>query len=153
MHMTRRAIGSLAAGAVAAATLIDATRALANPAEEAAVSTLVEALREAIFKADKAQLEALSATTLSYGHSAGRIENKAEFVAAVVGRKAVVKSLKWTDVKITVTGNTAVVRHGWESVNEAEGKTTETKIGVLQVWQKFDGKWQLYARQAFRLGA
>ena len=152
MDTTRRAIGFTAIGAVAAAALVDATTVIANPAEEAAVAARVETLREATFKADKAQLEELASAALSYGHSAGVVENRAQFVAAVVGRKNIVKSLKWTDVKITVTGNTAVVRHGWESVNELDGKTTETKIGVLQVWQKFDGKWQLYARQAFRLG-
>lgn len=152
MDTTRRAIGLVAVGAMASVMLVDATAVVASPAEEAAVTAAVEQLREAIFKVDKAKLEALAASSMSYGHSAGRIENRAEFVAAVVGRKNIVKSLKWTDVKVTVTGNTAVVRHGWESVNELDGKTTETKIGVLQVWQKFDGKWQLYARQAFRLG-
>ena len=153
MITTRRALGLVAAGALAATALFTPITAVASAADEAAVGAQVEALREALFKADKAKLEELSASTLSYGHSAGRIENKAEFVAAVVDRKTVLKSLKWTDVKIAVTGNTAVVRHGWESVTELDGKTTETKVGVLQVWQKFDGKWQLYARQAFRLPA
>ncbi len=153
MITTRRAFGLVAAGALAAAALFNPMAALASPADEAAVSAQVEALREAVFKADKAKMEELTASTLNYGHSAGRIENKAEFVAAVLGRKGDLKSLKWTDIKIAVTGNTAVVRHGWESVTELEGKTTETKVGVMQVWQKFDGKWQLYARQAFRLAA
>ena len=153
MITTRRALGLVAAGALAAAALFTPSLATANAADEAAVGALVESLREAIFKADKAKMEELTAASLSYGHSAGRIENKAEFVAAVLARKGVLKSLKWTDAKVAVTGNTAVVRHGWESVTELDGKTTETKIGVLQVWQKFDGKWQLYARQAFRLGA
>lgn len=152
MSTTRRAIGLVAVGAMASATLINAATVVASPADEAAVTAAVEELREAIFKADKAKLEALTSTALSYGHSAGVLEDKAQFVQGVVGRKNIVKSLKWTNVKVTVTGNTAVVRHGWESVNELDGKTTETKIGVLQVWQKFDGKWQLYARQAFRLG-
>lgn len=150
MDTTRRGIGLVAAGAVAAIALTQSDT-FAKSADEAAVAARVEELREATFKADKAKLEDLAAASLSYGHSSGTLEDKAQFVTAIVTRKNIVKSLKWTDIKISVTGNTAIVRHGWESVNELDGKTTETKIGVLQVWQKFDGKWQLYARQAFRL--
>ena len=67
-----------------------------------------------------------------------------------MGRQGILKSLKWTDVKIAVTGATAIVRHGSETIIEIAGNATETKLGVMQVWQKFDGKWQLYAHQAFR---
>ena len=42
----------------------------------------------------------------------------------------------------------AIARHFYESESEEAGKTTAIKIGVLQVWQKQDGKWKLYARQA-----
>lgn len=152
MDMTRRAIGLVAAGAVAAIALTQSGT-LASPADEAEVAARVEALKEATFKADKAKLEELAAASLSYGHSSGTVETKAQFIAGVMNRTYTAKSLAWPDMKITVTGNTAIVRHRWESVNEEKGKTTETKIGVLQVWQKFDGKWQLYARQAFRLPA
>src|SRR5262245_43150998 len=85
METTRRAIGRVAAGAVAAAALISANSALANPTEEATVAALVEQLREATFKADKAKLEELVAETLSYGHSSGVVENKGQHVAAIVG--------------------------------------------------------------------
>ena len=48
-----------------------------------------------------------------------------------------------------MNGNLAIARHIWESENELDGKTTQTRIGVIQVWQKgADGKWKIYARQA-----
>jgi hypothetical protein len=31
---------------------------------------------------------------------------------------------------------------------ELDGKVTDTKIGVIQVWQKQDGGWKLLARAA-----
>jgi hypothetical protein len=34
---------------------------------------------------------------------------------------------------------------------EGDGKTDPVKIGILMVWHKHDGNWQLLARQAVRL--
>ncbi len=66
-------------------------------------------------------------------------------------RKGVMKSLKFSDIKIDVSGSSAIVRHIWESEAEAEGKATQTKISVLQVWQKSGDLWKIYARQHYRL--
>ena len=125
----------------------------AGPSDTAALAAAIETLREGLFAADKAKLEAVTADNMSYGHSAGRIENRAEFVAAVLARKAVVKSLQFTEPKQAITGNSAIARHFYESESEEAGKTSKIKIGVLQVWQKTDGKWKLYARQAHILPA
>ena len=35
---------------------------------------------------------------------------------------------------VQVVGNTAIVRHLWVWQTELEGKVTDTKIGVMQVW-------------------
>ena len=55
-----------------------------------------------------------------------------------------------TNQTVRVTGDTAIVRHNYsgESVREG-GKTQSTKIGVVMVWQKQDGRWRLLARQAY----
>jgi len=66
-------------------------------------------------------------------------------------RKQVVKSLTFPDLKVAVVGNAAIARHIYLSDSELDGKTTTTKIGALQVWQKQDGAWKLLARQGFRL--
>ena len=79
------------------------------------------------------------------------MQNKAEFVDGVVNRKAVVKSIDFPELKITMAGNNAVARHLWVSESETDGKPTSTKIGVLAVWQKQDGGWKLLARQGYKL--
>jgi ketosteroid isomerase-like protein len=66
-------------------------------------------------------------------------------------RKAVIKSLTFPDLKISLAGDAATVRHLYVSESEADGKITNTKIGVLCVWQKQDGNWKLLARQAYKL--
>src|SRR5207302_9641442 len=109
-----------------------------------------ESLRKAILEADKARLEQLSADQLSYGHSDGMVQNKAEFVAGVVTRKVVVKSLTFPELSVAVAGNAAIARHVYASDSETDGKPASVRIGALQVWQKQDGGWKLLARQGFK---
>lgn len=123
----------------------------AQSADEAAVAEAVESLRKAMFARDAKGFEALISENVSYGHSAGRIENKQEFIKAALANKSVMKSLTFTDQTIKVTGNHAIVRNTYNGVSELDGKTNNTKIGVLLVWAKEAGTWRLYARQSYRL--
>ena len=123
----------------------------AQSTDEATVEQAVENLRKAMFERNVKQFEALISENVSYGHSAGRIENKQEFIKAALANKAVMKSLAFTDQTVKITGNHAVVRNTYNGVSELDGKTNTTKIGVLLVWAKENGTWRLYARQAYRL--
>src|SRR5947209_1133338 len=151
MHVTRRDLAVAGALALSVPSLLFSSPALAEPADEAAVKQNVDALREALLKADKAQLERLTAEQLSYGHSDGRVQNKAEFIDGVIARKATVKSLKFPDLKVAVAGDAAIARHLYEAESEMDGKTTNTKIGILEVWQKQGGNWKLLSRQGYKL--
>jgi hypothetical protein len=150
MRITRRHLAVAGALALGGWGLLQSSSAVAESADEAAVAQAVEALRKAIFGQEKTQLEALCAEQLSYGHSGGRVETKAQFIDGVMTRKATIKSLTLSDHTIAIVGADAIARHTWMSESEADGKPTSTKIGVLQVWQKQGGTWKLLARQAFR---
>lgn len=101
---------------------------------------------------DKAKLEALTADQLSYGHSSGRIEDKAAFVDVVASKKTVYKSIELSKQTVAIAGNNAIVRHAWESESgRGDGKWNVSKIGILQVWQKQPTGWRLLARQAFKV--
>ena len=150
MSITRRHLAVAGVLALGGLGLLRSSSAVAESADEAAVGQAVEALRKAIFGQDKTQLEALSAEHLSYGHSDGRVQNKAEFIEGVMTRKAIVKSLTLSNHTIAVVGNDAVARHTWASESETDGKPSSTKISVLQVWPKQGGHWKLLARQGFR---
>ena len=152
MNVSRRELVLGTALAVGASRLmLGVSSAAADAGEEAAVSQSVETLRRALLEADKPALERVSSAQLSYGHSDGRVQNKAEFIDGVMTRKQVVKSLTFPELKVAVVGNAAIARHIYLSDSELDGKTTTTKIGALQVWQKQDGAWKLLARQGFRL--
>ena len=86
MQLTRRHVAL--AGAIAFATVnLLSFRAAAQGGEEAAVNAAIEALTKAMVGADKAQLEELVADQLSYGHSGGVIETKAQFVDVIVSKR------------------------------------------------------------------
>src|ERR671938_3141 len=91
MSITRRHLTMVGALALGGVGVWRRSSAVAASADEAAVAEAVEALRKAILQQDKAQLEALCAEQLSYGHSGGRVENKAQFINGVMTRKAIVK--------------------------------------------------------------
>jgi ketosteroid isomerase-like protein len=149
MNLSRRDLAA-AAGVLALGAAVLAGPALASAEDEAAVKKAVEEMKAAYLKQDKAKLEAMSLPQLSYSHSDGRIEDKAKFVEGVMGRKATVKSLEYPDMTVHVVGDTAIVRHLWVSQTELEGKVTDTKIGVMQVWKKEGGGWKLLARSSYR---
>jgi ketosteroid isomerase-like protein len=151
MEITRRHLAAASLLALGMSSLAQSAPAFAEGAQDAAVGEAVEALRKALLTADKGQLEQLAADQLSYGHSSGKVQTKAEFVDGVVTRKAIVKSLSFPELTIAVAGDAAVVRHLYESESETDGKPASVKIGALQVWQKQGGKWRLLARQGFKL--
>jgi hypothetical protein len=149
MNLSRRHLAAAGALVLAAPTLIRSAH--AQSADEATVKNAVEELRIAWLKQDKAKLVALTAAQLSYSHSDAHLEDKTKFIDGAMTRKATFKSLEWPELTVQVVGNTAVVRHLWVSESELDGKVTTTKIGVMQVWQKQDGGWQLLARASWRL--
>jgi ketosteroid isomerase-like protein len=149
MELTRRHLAAAGVLALGASTLI--RPALADAGDEGAVKEATELLRKALLAQDKAKLEALIAEQVSYGHSDGRVQDKAEFVDGTMTRKATVKSLEFPELKVAIVGNAAIARHLWLSESELDGKPTNTKIGVLAVWQKQDGSWRVVARQGYKL--
>src|SRR5205809_681884 len=123
MTMTRRNLAvavPIALAALAAPALVRSAR--ADAGDEAAVKKVVDELRLAIFKQDKAKLDALTLAQLSYSHSDARVEDKTKFLDGVMNRKATVKSLEFPEMTVAVAGPNAIVRHLWVSQSELEGK-------------------------------
>ncbi len=153
MDLQRRGIAMAGAAALfgGAASATRPARAQQS-ADERAVAQAVEALTKAMIDVDRARLEALTADQLSYGHSAGRVENKKQFIDQLESRASAFRRIELGDQTIALVDNEAIVRHLFtgETVNPA-GQVIPVKIGVLQVWQKQGGDWRLLARQAYRL--
>ncbi|MBC7721026.1 MAG: nuclear transport factor 2 family protein [Pedobacter sp.] len=127
----------------------------AQNGDEIAIATKVEILNKAIFiNKDIAALETLLAREITYGHSGGNLQNRAEMI------KGVMDDIKtYTDVKTEVgtilfSGKSVVVRHVISATQkEKDGKVSPLKLQVLQVWVKEKKTWKLLARQAVKIVA
>jgi len=123
----------------------------AQSKDEIAVTNAVESLRKAMIDADKPALEKLTAADLSYGHSGGKIEDKATFVDNIVTGKSDFVTIDLADQTVKVSGNTAIVRHKLTADTNDSGKPGNVKLYILLVWQKQKGDWKLLARQAVKV--
>ena len=123
---------------------------MASP-DAAAVAQTVEACYKAVAGKNQQQLEALLSDQLSYGHSVGRIETKAEFIAASISPRTTWKSLGPVDQSIAVSGDTATVRHIMAGENLREGQANTVKMGVMMILQKQGGTWKMLARQGYKV--
>src|SRR5262245_48583345 len=146
--MMRTSVLSMVALALA---LVGAPRVvMAKSTNEAAVAQAVEAFRNAMLKADRGQLDALTAAQLSYGHSGGRVETKAQFIDAATNGPSPWKFITLTDQTTRIVGDTAIVRHTLTDETERDGQTTQVKIGVLKGRHKKEGARKRLASQAVR---
>ncbi|HAK76501.1 MAG TPA: DUF4440 domain-containing protein [Runella sp.] len=123
----------------------------AQSKDEIAVANAVEALKKAMIDADKTVLENLAADELSYGHSGGKVEDKAEFVRAIVSGESDFVKIDLTEQTIKIVGNNAIVRHKLFAQTNNKGQAGTANIAILLVWQKQKGQWKLLARQAVKI--
>lgn len=123
----------------------------AQSKDEIAVANAVEALKKAMIEGKKESLENIAADDLSYGHSAGKVEDKAEFVRAIVSNESDFVTIDLTDQTIKIVGNNAIVRHKLSATTNNNGQPGTVKLAVLLVWQKQKGQWKLLARQAVKI--
>lgn len=119
--------------------------------EEAAVKEAVDAFNQAMINPDTETFSSLVSEGLSYGHSGGVVQNKAEFLDDIVNGTFKFLTPANEDQSIEIVGNNAIVRHIFTSEITNKGVPGELRIGNLQVWVKEDGKWKLLARQAYKI--
>lgn len=123
----------------------------AQSKDEKAVASAVEKLRKAMVDADSVMMDKLTSSVLSYGHSGGHVDDKAEFIQKIVSGKSDFVKLELPEQTVSISKNTAVVRHKFNATTNDNGKPGEVHLSVLQVWQKQHGQWVLLARQAVKV--
>jgi ketosteroid isomerase-like protein len=129
------------------------TAAIAQSKDEKAVAAAVETLRKAMVDGDKTSLEKIAAEELTYGHSGGKIEDKATFVQAIASGASDFVSIELTEQTIKVVGDVAIVRHKLAADTNDGGKPGTVKLAILTVWKKQGKEWKLLARQAVKPAA
>ena len=117
--------------------------------KEGAISAAVEAWRKAMIAADKSALDKLTAAELSYGHSSGRLETKAEFIEAIVTGKSGFSAIELAGQTVNVVDKIAIVRHTFNATRRKEGDVV--KLFNLTIWMQQQDQWKMLARQAAKL--
>ena len=123
----------------------------AQSKDQKAVALVVEKLNKAIVDPEKGLLESIASEGLSYGHSGGKVQNKAQFVDDLVNGAFNFSSVNALDQTISISGDNAIVRHTLVAKATNAGVPTDIRIGNVMVWRKESGQWKLLARQAFKL--
>lgn len=128
-------------------------RSFAKSTDSMAVAKAVSQLSAAMIKGGAADLYAITASQLSYGHSSGAVDTQDSFVEKISTGKSDFISIEISEQNISVSGNTAIVRHKLSAITNDQGKPGQVQLSVMLVWQKQKNKWMLLARQAIKLAA
>ncbi|HEY3372633.1 MAG TPA: nuclear transport factor 2 family protein [Prolixibacteraceae bacterium] len=132
--------------------MIVSMAAFSQAKQEKEVAEAVESLKKGIVDADKGLLGAITADQLVYGHSNGKVQNKAEFIAEILNTQTMdYTAAGISDQTIHISGDAAIVRHIYSAETISNGTPGHLKIGVMLIWQKQHGKWKLLARQAYKV--
>jgi ketosteroid isomerase-like protein len=123
----------------------------AQSKQETAVSNAVEKLRTAMISGERAALEAIAADQLSYGHSSGLVETKTQFVEKIASGSSDFVTIDLKNQTVTVSGNTAIVRHELHATTNDNNRPGEVHLKILLIWQKQGKEWKLLARQAVKI--
>ena len=119
----------------------------AEPAD--AVRQTAEGWYRAAVKQDAAALNKLLADDLTYCHAGGKMQTKAEYIAAVMTGPSHYESMTFTDMKIRIYGKTAIV------TGTVDVKLTNQPVftvRTLHAYVENSGQWQLAAHESTRLG-
>ncbi|MCS3447266.1 MULTISPECIES: nuclear transport factor 2 family protein [Bradyrhizobium] len=125
---------------------------VAKAGDDGDLAQLIESLRTAKQTKNKMQLENLCDDHLSYGHSSGKIDDKAAFVAGAMSPKWRWISLDFLDSRTKTAGDLAISRMTLAGTYEVDGsKQISIKDGVVMVWRRESGQWKLFLRQAYKI--
>ena len=124
---------------------------VAQSKKEKAVAAAVENLRLAMVSGDRTALSNVAAEELSYGHSSGKIEDKAAFVEAIASGKSGFVKIDLSEQTIKIVRKTAIVRHNLFAETNNSGVAGTIKLHFMTIWQKQGGQWKLLARQAVKI--
>ena len=106
-------------------------------------------LRNALINKDSVSLEDVLASDVSYGHSNGLIQTKAQLIRSVVSKEQDYTNIIPSDMLIRIYDNTAVVTMKSTVIMNYQGSPLNMNLYITLTWIK-KNKWQLVARQSIK---
>ncbi len=125
---------------------------IAQMQKEESLLKTVDKFRLLLLDPVKTELDQLCHANLTYGHSNGKIENKSEFIEAYVSGNSDFIKVTFSDIKLFITGKTAIVRHTLEAeAKDGDKPAGNIKIKVMLIFQLEKSEWKLIGRQAVKI--
>jgi ketosteroid isomerase-like protein len=118
---------------------------------EAAVRTADTRRFQAMVGRDRQALEGLLADDLTYTHSTGQLESKAQLLELISSGALVYRSIEPEEVAVRVYGDAAVVTGRALIRVENRGQALVLPVRFTSVYVNRDGLWRLAAWQSTRL--
>ena len=148
---TMRSRACLAIFFLLASTLAQATN--SSPSKEEELRLAEHSRVEALVNSDVARLEKLLGDDLTYTHSTGIKESKAEFLHLIQSGEVKYDSMQHENgASIRLYGDTGVLTGTSRVKVSVRGQALNLHIRFTEVWVKRDrGPWQLVAWQSTRI--
>jgi ketosteroid isomerase-like protein len=115
------------------------------------LKTLDHKWADATAHADLAALNTILSDDLTYTHSSGETQSKAEFIASIRSKELQYHSIEFESAEARSYGNTAIISSHVRVQVTASGHDLSVHACFLHVWIKKNGHWQLVAHQATKL--
>ena len=118
--------------------------------EEEKLTTTLKEFHQALVNKNTASINQQTDKALSYGHSNGWVETKADMIKDLETGYIVYHSFKEDSLKITINDSIANARFVADVRATMNGNDTNVHLKVLEVWVKKGKRWILFARQGVR---
>ena len=105
-------------------------------------------LRNGLINGDSAVLGKLFADDVTYGHTNGLIQTKAQMIKDVVTKVQNYKAIDPSNLNVRIYGNTSVVNMQAHINLIYHDQPLDLDMYIVLVWIKNKGDWKLVARQS-----
>jgi Domain of unknown function (DUF4440) len=121
----------------------------AQQTDEDKLIVTVKEFHQALVSKNTISINQQTDKALSYGHSNGWVETKAEVIKDLETGYISYQAFKEDSIVVTINGNMANVRF-IANITATMKTEADYRLKVLEVWVKKGKRWVLFARQAVK---
>lgn len=124
---------------------------LAQATDEEKLTATVKEFHQALVKKNTVSINQQTDKALSYGHSNGWVETKADLIKDLETGYMGYNVFKEDSITVLINGTMANVRFLADVTATLKGTPSSFHLKVLEVWVKKSNRWVLFARQAVKM--
>ncbi len=118
--------------------------------DEVKLTTTIKEFHQILVNGNTVSINQQTDKVLSYGHSNGWVETKADMIRNLETGFMNYNSFKEDSLQVMINGTIAHARFIADINVSRDGNTNTYHLKVLEVWVRKGKRWLLFARQAVR---